>query len=167
MRYQAENNTEAVTEYTAGLHLLVDPENPSVECVESARDKIFPNTCESIIAVHGLDGHWNRSWTADNGVFWLKDLLPQLLPTARIFSFSHDSRTKWGDIPLTLDISDHGKDLVSELTIVRQLSHVSNLSPSLMNSNCILKTEKVPIILIGHSLGGLIIKSVRKEISLA
>ncbi|KAF4462762.1 eukaryotic translation initiation factor 3 [Fusarium albosuccineum] len=110
-----------------GLHLLADPPEPSID----------------IVAVHGLDGHWRRSWTADNGVFWLQDLLPPLIPSARIYSYGHDSRTRWSDTPLSSDISDHGQDLVAELSMERQST----------------KTEKVPIIFIGHSLGGLVIKS--------
>ncbi|KAH9232177.1 hypothetical protein K456DRAFT_1798044, partial [Colletotrichum gloeosporioides 23] len=96
----------------------------------------------SIVAVHGLDGHWTRSWTADNGVFWLRDLLPESLPEARIYAYSYDSRTRGGDTPLTLDISDHGRELVSELTLTRQLTN----------------TEKRPIVFLGHSLGGIVVK---------
>ncbi|KAK1753768.1 hypothetical protein QBC47DRAFT_47883 [Echria macrotheca] len=109
------------------LHLLVDPEDADID----------------IIAVHGLDGHWKDSWTADNGVFWLQDLLPTDFPRARIFSFGHDSRTRGAPKPLTLDISDHGKDLVTSLANERYLSN----------------TEERPLIFIGHSLGGLVIKS--------
>lgn len=29
----------------------------------------------SIVAVHGLDGHRESTWTAENGVLWLKALL--------------------------------------------------------------------------------------------
>jgi hypothetical protein len=87
---------------------------------------------QSIVAVHGLDGHWKDSWTADNGVFWLQDLLPHDFPKARIYSFGHDSRTRGGTKPLTLDISDHGKDLVTSLTNERYLSKV--YPPILHNS---------------------------------
>ncbi|OCL02322.1 hypothetical protein AOQ84DRAFT_357452 [Glonium stellatum] len=39
-----------------------------------------------IIAVHGLNGHRDKTWTAGNGVNWLRDLLPQDLPNARIMA---------------------------------------------------------------------------------
>ncbi|WJG37392.1 uncharacterized protein FOBCDRAFT_149100, partial [Fusarium oxysporum Fo47] len=97
----------------------------------------------SIVAVHGLDGHWKRSWTADNGCFWLRDLLPSIIPGARIYSFGHNSKTRGSTVPLAYDIPDHGKELVSALSIERQLEN----------------TTKAPIFFIGHSLGGLIIKS--------
>lgn len=110
-----------------GLHLLHESSDATID----------------IVAVHGLDGHWKRSWTADNGVFWLQDMLPQVVTRARIYSFGYDSRTRWGDMPLTLDISEHGKDLVTSLSLERQLTG----------------TEQTPIIFIGHSLGGLVVKS--------
>lgn len=75
--------------------------------------------------------------------FWLEDLLPFEFPKARVFSFGHDSRTRGGDNPLTQDISDHGKDLVRVLSEERHLSN----------------SESRPLIFIGHSLGGLVIKS--------
>ena len=28
----------------------------------------------SIVAVHGLDGHLEKSWTADNGILWLSTI---------------------------------------------------------------------------------------------
>ncbi|KAF2813519.1 uncharacterized protein BDZ99DRAFT_438751 [Mytilinidion resinicola] len=31
----------------------------------------------SIVAVYGLNGHCEKTWTAGNGVNWLRDLLPQ------------------------------------------------------------------------------------------
>lgn len=91
-----------------------------------------------------MDGHWRRSWTADNDIFWLQDLLPRELPRARILSFGYDSRTTGGHKPLTLDIIDHGKDLLSDLGLHRRLT----------------QSEKRPLLFIGHSLGGLVIKAV-------
>ncbi|KAF5718866.1 eukaryotic translation initiation factor 3 subunit [Fusarium mundagurra] len=111
-----------------GLHVLFD--QAGIPCVD-------------IVAVHGLDGHWAKSWRAKNGVFWLQDLLPSTFPCARVYSFSHDSRTRWSDKPLTFDITDHASELIAELVEAR------------LSTN----TEKVPILFIGHSLGGLIIKS--------
>lgn len=119
----------------------------------------------SVVAVHGLDGHWKRSWTADNGCFWLRDLLPSIIPGARIYAFGHNSKTRGSTVPLAYDIPDHGKELVSALSIERQLENVSSSYSHLLSFSLIIprlgfKTTKVPILFIGHSLGGLIIKSV-------
>ncbi|KAH6861238.1 hypothetical protein B0T12DRAFT_336994, partial [Alternaria alternata] len=37
-----------------------------------------------VVAIHGLNGHREKTWTAGNGVHWLRDLLPHDLPQARI-----------------------------------------------------------------------------------
>ncbi|KAI9868915.1 MAG: hypothetical protein M1813_002737 [Trichoglossum hirsutum] len=63
------NPTEISSRF--GLELIASGESPNVD----------------IIAVHGLDGTWNKTWTAENGVFWLRDLIPQLIPDARVFSY--------------------------------------------------------------------------------
>ena len=52
----------------------------------------------SIIAVHGLNGHRTESWslidgntTAEKKKTWLKDLLPDYIPQARVLTFGYDS----------------------------------------------------------------------------
>jgi hypothetical protein len=47
-----------------------------------------------IIAVHGLNGHREKSWTHTNEdtgeqTFWLRDLLPQCIPNSRISTFGY------------------------------------------------------------------------------
>ncbi|KAF5588729.1 Pfs domain protein [Fusarium subglutinans] len=107
--------------------------------------------CVDIVAVHGLDGHWRRSWTAKNEVFWLQDLLPSEIPCARIFSYSHDSRTRGSETPLDWDVSDHAKALLTALSTERRLT----------------QTERTPILFIGHSLGGIILKAALVKAELA
>lgn len=70
-----------------------------------------------------MDGHWKRSWTANNGAFWLKDFLPEFVPRARIYSFGYDGRRKADEI-LPFDIADHGRALISILADERQITHV-------------------------------------------
>ena len=47
------------------------------------------------MAVHGLNGHYLKSWTAKSKTgqttMWLKDLLPEKLPGARIMTFEYDA----------------------------------------------------------------------------
>jgi hypothetical protein len=40
----------------------------------------WTNSEFSVVAVHGLNGHSEKTWTADNGVNWLRDLLPEDFP---------------------------------------------------------------------------------------
>ncbi|KAL8744866.1 MAG: hypothetical protein Q9190_002940 [Brigantiaea leucoxantha] len=96
-----------------------------------------------IIAVHGLNGHWEKTWSTDLGVFWLRDLLPKAIPNARILSYGYDARTH-GSTPASKQyIWQHAHGLVSDLAHFRE------------------ETETVhrPIIFIAHSLGGLVVKS--------
>ncbi|KAF2176037.1 hypothetical protein K469DRAFT_608537, partial [Zopfia rhizophila CBS 207.26] len=44
------------------------------------------NPIVDIVAVHSLNGHRDKTWTASNGVNWLRDFHPQDLPKTRIIS---------------------------------------------------------------------------------
>ncbi|KAJ5958667.1 uncharacterized protein N7479_005817 [Penicillium vulpinum] len=46
-----------------------------------------------IIAVHGLGGHRENSWTAANGVNWLHGLLPGDMPNIRVLSWGYSLAT--------------------------------------------------------------------------
>ncbi|KAJ5199187.1 hypothetical protein N7491_000253 [Penicillium cf. griseofulvum] len=67
----------------------------------------------SIIAVHGLGGHRENSWTAANGVNWLHDLLPSDMPSTRVLS--------WGYSLPTVENSQQkiSEQLISELWEMR------------------------------------------------
>ncbi|XXH00698.1 hypothetical protein Hte_007048 [Hypoxylon texense] len=99
----------------------------------------------NIVAVHGLNGHRENTWKADNGVSWLEDedMLPEKIPNARIFVWGYDARTHGNDYMSEAYLHQHGSQLVSELADERRLDG----------------TSKRPIIFIGHSLGGIVIKS--------
>jgi len=45
-----------------------------------------------IIAVHGLNGDAYTTWTHQNGILWLRDLLPGLLPGSRVFTYGYPSQ---------------------------------------------------------------------------
>ena len=47
----------------------------------------------SIVTLHGLDGHWRKTWSTNSGDFWLRDFLPSAIPDARVLSYGYDSRT--------------------------------------------------------------------------
>ncbi|KAH6855886.1 WD40-repeat-containing domain protein [Chaetomium sp. MPI-CAGE-AT-0009] len=112
-----------------GLRLLHSPPEPLID----------------FIFVHGLRGGSVKTWcgSEDLQLFWPQAWLPRDpdLQNARIHSFGYNS--DWGDSKETsLDLHDFGKSLLGEMST----------SPTLNNGG------QVPIILIGHSMGGLVIK---------
>ncbi|KAI5848526.1 hypothetical protein DFP73DRAFT_629907 [Morchella snyderi] len=91
-----------------------------------------------IVAVHGLGSNPDWAWTHGSGTMWLKDLLPGCFPNARIMAFNHNS--KWNRDSPVKSIEHCGKELLDNLNLVRK------------------GVEERPIIFIGHSFGGIIIK---------
>jgi alpha-beta hydrolase superfamily lysophospholipase len=98
----------------------------------------------SIVAVHGLNGHREKSWTADNNILWLQDLLPKKVSQARIITYGYDSRTHSSEHLTRQTLYGHATNFVSRLSLYREET----------------ETERRPIIFIAHSLGGIIVKSV-------
>ncbi|KAL1598071.1 hypothetical protein SLS59_007081 [Nothophoma quercina] len=96
-----------------------------------------------IVAVHGLNGDREKTWTAGNGVHWLRDLLPHDLPRARILSWGYDANTHSGSRVSCEYLFDHARTLVSDLCLERQIT----------------ETSRRPIVFVAHSLGGIIVKS--------
>jgi hypothetical protein len=79
---------------------------------------------QSIVAIHGLDGHREESWKAKNGVLWLRDLLPKKIPKARILSYGYDANTR-GHEQLSVETLDgHATALVSKLALKREETSV-------------------------------------------
>ena len=112
-----------------GLNLLYAPPVPFLE----------------LIFVHGLRGGSRKTWSKTNNPFhyWPKEWLPRdpEFENVRIFSFGYDSN--WGiRKESTLNLHDFGKSLLYEV----------------LNSPEIERDGDTPIIFVGHSMGGLIIK---------
>jgi hypothetical protein len=90
------------------------------------------------------------SWTYKSGtnvggeeICWPRDLLSEDLPAARVLAFSYDS-----DVPS------------SRYLMQRTLyHHARRLLMSLKDERTLVSAERRPLIFIGHSLGGLIVKS--------
>ncbi|KAG8824605.1 hypothetical protein FRC17_009068, partial [Serendipita sp. 399] len=96
-----------------------------------------------IVAIHGLDGHREQSWTAEDGTMWLKDLLPADFPNARILSYGYDADTRSFAKTSTQTIFHHAEAFAEALSRQRTAN------------------PERPIIFLAHSLGGIMLKKVR------
>ncbi|XEU97663.1 hypothetical protein FSHL1_002949 [Fusarium sambucinum] len=119
----------APTSHPQGLEIVSEGSNPIID----------------IVVIHGLNGHREKTWTAKNGVHWLRDLLRIDIPEARILSWGYDAKTHAASSSDTscAFLYDHARTLVSDLNRRRMLT----------------KTSERPIIFIAHSLGGIVVKS--------
>ena len=116
---------------------------------------------QSIVAIHGLQGHSISTWTHSNSnVFWLRDLLPENVKNARIMTFGYNA-----DVWLsrsTLDVDNHCSNLFANLIDVRETDEVrfqpQRLRPSIKQD--FPQEKERPIIFIAHSLGGMLLKKV-------
>ncbi|CUS12309.1 unnamed protein product, partial [Tuber aestivum] len=102
-----------------------------------------------IVAVHGLKGDVYRTWTAkgsepgEKDVFWLKDLLPEEVPNARILAYGYDADpSKMFESTSTNMVHHHATTLISELHFYRRKAD----------------EQRRPIVFICHSLGGIVVK---------
>ncbi|MCJ1381752.1 hypothetical protein MMC17_004863 [Xylographa soralifera] len=95
-----------------------------------------------IVFVHGLRGDRTLTWTRDD-VCWPRDLLPQDMMNVRIMSWGYDSSiSKFSKSTSQNSISSHATSLLADLSYVRLQD----------------PEDTRPIIFVGHSLGGLLIK---------
>ncbi|KAI1196532.1 hypothetical protein F5X97DRAFT_325365 [Nemania serpens] len=108
----------------------------------------FSPDFSSIIAVHGLNPKgrkdsehaWDtwRTPPGPSGRLWLRDDLPKQLPDSRVFLYQYNS-TAW-----------YGKDKSNFVDKANALLEAIRLKRR--------SDEKRPLLLLGHSLGGLLIK---------
>ena len=94
-----------------------------------------------VVAVHGLQGHAFETWEHGNHTIWLRDLLPAELPFAYIMTFGYDSVVAFSNS--VAKIEDKALELLNRLS--KKRSGAGNGHPR-------------PIVFIGHSLGGIVIK---------
>ncbi|KAF5662842.1 hypothetical protein FHETE_7736 [Fusarium heterosporum] len=138
------------TDYTAIIDFRVEGE-PRLDYRGYVLDKTFEGfttlnvpkqpVAADIIAVTGLAGHAIGSWMNARGESFLLDYLPADLDgRARILTYGYESKLQ-------------GSRNISSL-----LDYSGTFMRRLMNLRKQQRLENRPIILIGHSLGGLIIK---------
>jgi len=111
-----------------GLNLLHSPSEPLID----------------FIFVHGLGGGSRKTWSKTSSIiyYWPQEWLPKdpAFKDVRVHSFGYDSDWAKGK-DNCLNIHHFGKSLLGEMST----------SPYLIDTN-------TPIVLIGHSMGGLVIK---------
>jgi protein SERAC1 len=127
-KYKGLGASPAKVEY--GLHTLVPKDPRSLEAID-------------IVAIHGLNGHFERTWTDEaTGFNWLRDAIPRSIPTARVLTFEYNSVLQFSKS--TSDIFTFGDELLESLLVERRTPEERNRS----------------LIFICHSLGGLVFKQV-------
>ncbi|KAH9237218.1 hypothetical protein K456DRAFT_1830755, partial [Colletotrichum gloeosporioides 23] len=102
-----------------------------------------------IVAVHGLNGHREHTWTASGGKHWLRDFLPTDLPDVRVLCWGYDSNTHSTSGVSCHYLYDHARELVADLSRKREVT----------------KSRERPIIFVAHSLGGIVVKSVSVQLA--
>ncbi|KAK5699206.1 hypothetical protein LTR17_023442 [Elasticomyces elasticus] len=101
------------------------------------------------IAVTGLAGHAFGSWAHTRRRMWLRDYLPgDIQRRARVLVYGYNSQVQGHDTPTSI-LADHGNRFVNDLLRIR--THAA--------------CRDRPLILIGHSLGGLIIKQALADLA--
>ena len=97
------------------------------------------------MAVHGLNGDALNTWTytpkTGPPVMWLRDLLPTKLPNARVMTFQYDAGVFGSSAE---GVRGNARKLVALLRDSREDEEDG--------------AEGRPIVFVGHSLGGIIIK---------
>ncbi|KIK63472.1 hypothetical protein GYMLUDRAFT_72124 [Collybiopsis luxurians FD-317 M1] len=92
-----------------------------------------------ILALHGLNGHAFRSWESHDASFmWLRDCLPEQMPGVRILTYGYNAN-------VYSDVSTGRMRTFSE-TFLERLRYMRESDPDR------------PLIIIAHSMGGLIVK---------
>jgi len=92
-----------------------------------------------IIALHGLTGNRETTWTvAESGVNWLRDFLPDL-PGARVLTFGYDS--DWYNYNLHNNISSIAEHLLGTLAEHRGHGPKVKKCYLILHSSCSLRIE--------------------------
>ncbi|KAK4039275.1 ankyrin repeat domain-containing protein 17 [Parachaetomium inaequale] len=102
-----------------------------------------PDAAVDICFVHGLTGDRESTWTADGqSAPWPKTILPTELDKARILTYGYDAYIVRKGVVGANRLIDHATNLLHDLTADRSSNNASSR----------------PLILIAHSLGGLVCK---------
>ncbi|KAH8901294.1 hypothetical protein GQ53DRAFT_707603 [Thozetella sp. PMI_491] len=109
-----------------------------------------PDPLVDLIFVHGLHGGSYKTWRKKEaeGYFWPGEWLPKEAGFERVRIHTFGYPADWDDFKASkLSVNDFG----------------SSLRGNMIGSPYLTRGEKTSIILIGHSMGGLVIKKVRTD----
>jgi hypothetical protein len=102
---------------------------------------LLTTPCFSVVFVHGIGGDLTTTWkNEDTGEMWPRHLLPQKRPNTRVLSFGYNAHIF--NAKSHARIRDHARTLIQRLMSLR------------------MENPHRALILVGHCLGGLIIKQV-------
>jgi hypothetical protein len=94
-----------------------------------------------IVAIHGINGDYIRTWTHPEGALWLRDFLPGDIPVpARVFSFSYDAQVNFSLSKARLE--DFARSLLQALNRIRRGKVCSICSTVLVEGNTIILIAK-------------------------
>jgi hypothetical protein len=98
-----------------------------------------------IVAIHGLNGDIQNTWTHKRGTFWLQDLLPVSMPGARVFSYGYPS-----DIVLSRSVARIGDFAIHLLNELKSIARAevsiiicATLSPLVLISKGTFSTDNL------------------------
>jgi hypothetical protein len=133
---------------------------------------------DSVVAVHGLYGGREDTWTTaatDDmpGSNWLKDQIHKHHPASRILTFGYDASNTRAGIATMAGISAKAFQLLDVLVELRKASDPvrvmscprsrTTFSESGRELMCPVSQDIFrPLVFIAHDLGGIIVKEVRK-----
>ena len=126
---QLEGRSSPLKTNNLGLRQLWAPDHPSTAIAD-------------VVFLHGLTGDSYRTWLhQSSGIHWPSTFLCQDIPDVRILAFGYDADVvnSW---------SAAGQDRVG--------THAQNLLSSLADKRDETESTERPIIVVGHSLGGLV-----------
>jgi hypothetical protein len=112
-----------------------------------------------IVAVHGLGSNPATAWRRSRSrATWLADFLPTTHKDFRIIAVNHDSR--WNAYSPVQGLQDYGQVILDSIAALRLDEEVGMmLLFYCCRAHKFLEQERSrPLILIGHSFGGILIK---------
>lgn len=126
-RQRSEKNCSTPETEPWGLKTLATGNDPNIEYSRALKhiQPLKPNLSDSIVAIHGLNGHREKTWSS-NGHIWLRDFLPARIPKARIITWGYDANTHGRSEISKQLLYDHAINLITELSRERRVTDVSS-----------------------------------------